>query len=391
MIMPIVVGQGTATEPGVSGSSNSSFAGVRGSNTGTGVGVRGFSDRNDGVRGESKEGGTGVRGISFGSNHNGVVGQSKGLGNGVLGYAENGTGVYAETLNRGHGVYAISRHGDGGEIGGGVDGLVASGAGVLGVSSSISIIGLVNPGGWHPELNLPNAPYSIGVCGAFQSTYPNADPGREAPLPWDVPYFNSKISDKFAHIGVYGMANAGLVGITPFFNGYGLIVANTKGGHAAAFQGKVEIDGDIELTGAVRTVGRDCAEQFEVADTCQAEPGDVLVIGEDGRLMVTDKAYDQAVVGIVSGAGDERPGIILGGSRPVEGRYAAIALMGRVWCKVDAEFGAVKIGDLLTTSPTPGHAMKLADSRQGAGSIIGKALQPLKSGRGMILALATLR
>jgi hypothetical protein len=392
MMMPILVGTGTATDPGVSGSNSGSFSGVRGSNTGTGVGVRGFADNADGVRGDSKGGGAGVRGVSTGTNHYGVVGECTGPGGGVLGYSRDGTGVHAETLKRGHGVYAISRHGDGTIVKGGIDGLVKSGAGVMGVSSSVSILGLVNPGGWHPdELKLPYSHYSIGVCGAFHSTFPHSNPGREAPLPWDVPYFKGRLSSDNPHVGVYGMANAALVGVTPFESGYGLLVANTKGGHAAAIQGNVEIDGDIELTGAVRTIGCDCAEIFELADACRAEPGDVLVVGDDGRLIEASTAYDSAVVGVVSGAHDEQPGIILGGNKAKDGRQAAIALMGRVWCKVDAAWGAVKIGDMLTTSPTPGYAMKADNASLSPGTILGKALQPIKTGRGMISVLVTLQ
>lgn len=390
--MSILVGTGTANDPGVSGSNTGSFSGVRGSNSGTGVGVRGFADNSDGVRGDSKGGGAGVRGVSTGTHHYGVVGECTGPGGGVLGYARDGTGVHAETLKRGHGIYAISRHGDGTEVKGGIDGLVNSGAAVMGVSSSVSVLGLVNPGGWHPdELNLPYSHYSIGVCGAFHSTFPHKDDGREAPLPWDVPYFEGRLSGNNPHVGVYGMANAALVGVTPFFNGYGLLVANTKGGHAAAIQGNVEIDGDIEITGVVRTIGCDCAENFELADGYTAEPGDVLVMGDDGRLTKSNVAYDQTVVGVVSGAGDERPGIILGGNKVTDEPYAAIALMGRVWCKVDADLGAIKIGDMLTTSPTQGYAMKVTNTTIASGSIIGKALQSIKAGRGLIAVLVTLQ
>ena len=38
-----------------------------------------------------------------------------------------------------------------------------------------------------------------------------------------------------------------------------------------------------------------------------------------------------------------------------------IALIGKVYCKVDANYSSIEIGDLLTTSDTPGYAMKAAD------------------------------
>lgn len=389
--MPVVVGTGTASEPGVSGFSSSSFAGVRGSSTGTGVGVRGFADHNDGVRGDSKDGGAGVRGVSLGENHVGVVGESKGTGNGVLGIADSGIGVYSISKSRGHGVYSVVQNGVPDDpITGGIDGLVAARAGVLGKGMNISVLGLVNPGGWHPEPGLTNAKYSIGVCGAFPSHYPNDNPGREAPLPWDVPFVSERTGN-FPHIGVYGMANGALVGVCPFGGGYGLIVANTKGGKSAAFQGTVEIEGNLAMSGAVQTLGRDCAEAFDLADDCAGDPGTVLVAGEDGRLRPCASAYDKAVVGIVSGAGEEQPGLVLGGARPDAGPSAPIALIGRAWCKVDADRGAVAVGDMLTTSPTPGHAMIAKDPARAPGTIIGKALGTLKHGCGMVPVLVTLQ
>jgi hypothetical protein len=48
------------------------------------------------------------------------------------------------------------------------------------------------------------------------------------------------------------------------------------------------------------------------------------------------------------------------------------------------------VGDMLTTSPTVGHAMKAADATQAFGSIIGKALSPLPDGQGLVPILITL-
>jgi hypothetical protein len=68
-----------------------------------------------------------------------------------------------------------------------------------------------------------------------------------------------------------------------------------------------------------------------------------------------------------------------------------IALMGKVYCKVDASYGAIEVGDLLTTSSTPGHAMKANDPMKAFGSVIGKALRPLDSGEGLIPILIALQ
>jgi hypothetical protein len=68
-----------------------------------------------------------------------------------------------------------------------------------------------------------------------------------------------------------------------------------------------------------------------------------------------------------------------------------IALMGKVYCKVDATYGAIDVGDLLTTSPTLGHAMKADDPMKAFGSVIGKALRPLKEGQELIPILIALQ
>ena len=67
-----------------------------------------------------------------------------------------------------------------------------------------------------------------------------------------------------------------------------------------------------------------------------------------------------------------------------------MAVVGVVPVKVTSENGPIKPGDKLTTSSTPGHAMK-ADRHAGIGTVIGKALQPLNSERGVIEMLVVLQ
>jgi hypothetical protein len=66
-----------------------------------------------------------------------------------------------------------------------------------------------------------------------------------------------------------------------------------------------------------------------------------------------------------------------------------LAVVGIVPCKVSAENGAINPGDLLVTSSTPGHAMRDEDPRTG--TVVGKALEPLASGTGLIRVLVTLQ
>lgn len=142
--------------------------------------------------------------------------------------------------------------------------------------------------------------------------------------------------------------------------------------------------GDIILRNA------DCAEDFEIAADPRVEPGSVMVIGADARLEMSARAYDRRVAGVIAGAGSDRPGIVLG-RRSGAANAFPVALVGRTWCKVDAAYGAVQVGDLLTTSPSPGHAMKVSDPTRAMGAVIGKALGALDAGRGLVPALVALQ
>jgi hypothetical protein len=68
-----------------------------------------------------------------------------------------------------------------------------------------------------------------------------------------------------------------------------------------------------------------------------------------------------------------------------------IALMGKVYCKVDAQYGPIEVGDLLTTSCTAGHAMRATDPMKSFGAVIGKALRPLRAGQGLVPVLVALQ
>ena len=68
-----------------------------------------------------------------------------------------------------------------------------------------------------------------------------------------------------------------------------------------------------------------------------------------------------------------------------------MALTGGVYCWADAYNGSIQPGDLLTTSDSPGHAMKVTDYAKAQGAIIGKAMTSLEEGRGLVLVLVTLQ
>jgi hypothetical protein len=149
-------------------------------------------------------------------------------------------------------------------------------------------------------------------------------------------------------------------------------------------------DGTVEVPGDIRLTNADCAEEFDICEAKQVEPGTVMVLGAEGTLEPSHQAYDKRVVGVVSGAGDYKPGIVLD-KQPSSNIRQPIALLGKVYCKVDAGYGAIEIGNLLTTSPTPGHAMKADDPLKAFGAVLGKALRPLKEGQGLLPILIALQ
>lgn len=60
-------------------------------------------------------------------------------------------------------------------------------------------------------------------------------------------------------------------------------------------------------------------------------------------------------------------------------------------CKVDADIAPISVGDLLTTSPTKGHAQKVVEPEKAIGAIVGKALGSLEKGKGKIPVLVMLQ
>ena len=139
------------------------------------------------------------------------------------------------------------------------------------------------------------------------------------------------------------------------------------------------------------TGSSDVAEYFPTPE--DPKPGTVMVIGEDSKLQSSGKVYDTTVAGIVSTA----PGVSLGTNETGNIGEKLIAVAGRVPCKVDASYAPIEPGDLLTTSDTPGHAMKAQPVVIGGieiyrpGTTLGKALEPLDSGTGVIEVLVTLQ
>jgi len=336
---------------------------------------------NDGVYGASG-GGNGVHGVTSAITQAGVAGVNTGGGYGVAGFSDatNGTGVYGRGQG-GPGVSGTSTSNDG------VYGSSGSGNGVHGVTSAIGQAGVAGV----------NAVGGYGVAG---------------------------FSDEATGTGVYGRGNAwagyfqGNVNVTGSLNVGGNFVTVNGAGGEKAYLGGDGLGGDIQIGSqnpAITAVacyntannaymhincssitifgGADLAEPFQItAAENEISQGAVVVIDEEnpGHLKLSDQPYDTRVAGVVSGAGGINPGIQMQQKGLLEGGKN-ISLAGRVYVLADASNGAIKPGDLLTTSNTPGHAMKVTNHNQAHGAILGKAMSSLKLGKGMVLVLVTLQ
>ena len=156
----------------------------------------------------------------------------------------------------------------------------------------------------------------------------------------------------------------------------------------------LQLDSNWEDTGESRVVtdvieitgGSDLAETFEIAGS--PRPGMVVSIDSagNGGLVVASQPYDRRVAGIVSGAGDLRPGLILAAA--ADGTYP-IALTGRAHCLADDSNGEITAGDLLTSSGRVGHCMKVSDYLRAQGAVIGKAMGSARDG--LVLVLVSLQ
>jgi hypothetical protein len=321
---------------------------------------------------QSGKDGTAILGTADGI---GVLGQSTGSGglSGVRGESSAGPGISgSSTSNFGvHGV-SVTNHG--------VHGDSTSGRGVQGISqtffgvSGVSTTGVGVRGESDSGIGVEgSSPHNLGVHGVSDTNHGvhgDSNSGRGV----------QGISQTF--FGVSGVSTTGVGVGGESESGIGVF---GKGGQLAArFEGNVEVTGDISFSHA------DCAEDFDVEDAASAEPGTVMVLGERGELRASHQAYDRRVAGVVSGAGDYKPGIILDKQMASANRQP-IALLGKVYCKIDAQFGEVEVGDLLTSSSTPGYAMKISDPLRAFGAVIGKALLPLKEGRALIPILVSLQ
>ena len=146
---------------------------------------------------------------------------------------------------------------------------------------------------------------------------------------------------------------------------------------------------ELQITG-----GSDLSEQFDIHPAQdKLEPGMVVCIDPQhpGELVSSTKAYDRTVAGVISGAGGVKTGMMMGQTGTKADGKHPVALTGRVYVLADAANGTITPGDLLTTSATPGHAMKVTSHGKAQGAILGKAMTGLIEGKGLVLVLVSLQ
>ncbi len=304
---------------------------------------------------DGQSGGGGVQGISFGTSgfNYGVYGDAHGItgsGAGVLGTAES---------PEGRGVIGKAVATTGSTIG--VDGEAFSpnGTGVFGQGGQNGVVGATSS----------TDTFAVGVFGVSNATSGGGS------------------------VGVFGQAwshdaTAGLFANVAAGN---IIVGGVGQPQVPVF--RVDGRGTVFADGGFRPFGADFAESVAVkGSTENYAPGDLLVIDASGerRLSLSQTPYSTLVAGIYS----TQPGVVASTHRIDEAlpnNEVPLAVVGIVPCKATAENGPIMAGDLLVTSSTPGYAMKGTDRDRMLGAVVGKALEPLQKGSGVIQVLVTLQ
>ena len=203
-----------------------------------------------------------------------------------------------------------------------------------------------------------------------------------------------------ARFGLLDLGASGNEGDLRIRNNAGTFVLRFDASFAVLDIGGQGSEGDIRLyddagdvsihldggAGDIRLMGADVAEDFAAAE--EIEPGSLLVALGPDEVATTTRIRDPRVIGIASGAGQMRPALRLG-MRPGRARVP-VAVAGRAICRADANYGRIGIGDLLTSSPTAGHAMRVDDADRAAGAIVGKSLSALDRGTGLVAVLLAL-
>lgn len=365
---------------GVFGQSDSNTGySVYGLHAGTGRGVFGSSASGTGVH-ASTAGGTALFAERTSNGNRGWIGS---LSEGVYGESSSGTGVLGKTVGGPSAVQGErTANGNRGSLGTpteGAYGEAAAGDGVAGISTDA-----IGHGGYFRNDGGGAALFADGI--AKVRTLEIVDGGDLA-----EPFVVNTDQPVQAESGSDSSIRAESGSDGPFRAGSG------SDGPIRAESGSDPI---LESHGATAPRSHEGERKEEPSDGTPnpVQPGMVVVIDprQPGALRLSHEPYDRKVAGIISGANGLSPGMLMKATpRTTAPGDHNVALTGRVWCWCDATTetgtGPIEPGDLLTTSRTVGHAMKVTPDINAHGAVIGKAMTPLPKGRGMVLVLVNLQ
>ncbi len=209
--------------------------------------------------------------------------------------------------------------------------------------------------------------------------------------------------EKIRGCGVLGISRFGPGGVfasehsfSAVVDGYGKIGEYEKNinllgnGDALLVNGKTVFNGEIHIKSREEeSLSGSFVEMFEIDNEEFVSAGDLLVVSDKGNSVLSHSRdeYDRRVIGVVAGS----PALVMNNTGKEDKLYP-VALTGKVMCKVDARNRPVAPGDLIVTSNTPGCGMAGdIDSFSKVGSVIGKALDGLSEGIGVIPVFVSMK
>lgn len=311
----------------------------------------------------------------------------------ISGYASSVSGTAMGVMGRSNAPSGVGAYGEGSSTSGpnaGVQGLSRSGSGVGVKGQAVSPSG-TNYGVSGTTASESNSAGVYGIATKDTSTTVHYGVYGSAAGTYGVGVFGYATNTSAGTpVGVFGRVDSATGTAGQFTNSASsgnILVANGSSGKVW----RVDSQGNQYMAGTVHTGGADFAEFMESDPESHLDPGDVVVISpaQDRHVTKSSEPYSTSVVGIYS----TKPGIL--GSKHAMGNAntfeVPVAMVGIVPTKATAENGSIKRGDLLVSSSIPGHVMKATDLHRAVGAIIGKALQPLTTGTGVIEIVVTLQ
>jgi hypothetical protein len=323
----------------------------------------------------------------FGATAIGVSNKARNTNSFAAGYGSQANGYYAtafgnNTFARAYGSFVIGQYN-----------LIAGDSSKWVNTDPLFVVG--------NGLNDSNRSNALTINKNGQSTFMGEYATTTMNYKWN--FYNFMTSTWYRYVyGVRSFINRSDPNINIYYSGYFYDTGN-----AGTYNG---LYADVRSGGSI-----DVAEY--IYDTHgNTEPGDVLVADPLAKesVILSETAYQSSVVGIVS----TQPHLVMGMELVIDEETGAplpdvqatrLALTGRVPCKVTDENGPIQPGDLLTSSSTPGHAMKwslldlneaqdfeslkqmLSENELRRHAVIGKALESHTGGTGKIMVLVSLQ